>query len=102
MGKRDKRLDWLTTGLLILVPIILSLQDTIMGSIPPQYGVIAALVFGALSQIFTEGRVQSVKDKYKQIEAWTVNDISVLYDLLQKNIITKEEFEEKKNQLLGL
>lgn len=102
MGKKDKNMDYLTTALLVIVPSILIIQDNIIQAVPPEYAVLATFIFGIISQIFTNGRVDSVKEKYRQIEAWTINDISILYDLVQKNIISKEQFEEKKNQLLGL
>jgi hypothetical protein len=102
LGKRDKRLDWLTTALMILVPSILIIQDNLIQAVPPEYAVLATFIFGLISQIFTEGRVQSVKDKYKRIETWSVDDISTLYDLKEKKVITEEEFQEKKDQLLNL
>ncbi|OPY23110.1 MAG: hypothetical protein A4E27_01594 [Methanobacterium sp. PtaU1.Bin242] len=102
MGKRDKYIDWLTTFILFLIPVILTYQESIIQFVPKEYLYIVSGIFAILSQIGTEGRVQSVKEKYKQIENWTVNDILVLETLKSKQIITQTQFDEKKDELLGL
>lgn len=102
MGKRDKYIDWLTTFILFLIPVILTYQESIIQFVPKEYLYIVSGIFAILSQIGTEGRVQSVKEKYKQIENWTVNDILVLETLKSKKIITQTQFDEKKDELLGL
>ena len=102
MGKRDKYIDWLTTFILFLIPVILTYQESIIQFVPKEYLYIVSGIFAILSQIGTEGRVQSVKEKYKQIENWTVNDILVLETLKTKKIITQTQFDEKKDELLGL
>lgn len=102
MGKRDKYIDWLTTFILFLIPVILTYQESIIQFVPKEYLYIVSGIFAILSQIGTEGRVQSVKEKYKQIENWTLNDILVLETLKSKQIITQTQFDEKKDELLGL
>lgn len=102
MGKRDKYIDWLTTFILFLIPVILTYQESIIQFVPKEYLYIVSIIFAILSQIGTEGRVQSVKEKYKQIENWTVNDILVLETLKTKKLITQTQFDEKKDELLGL
>lgn len=102
MGKRDKYIDWLTTFILFLIPVILTYQESIIQFVPKEYLYIVSGIFAILSQIGTEGRVQSVKEKYKQIENWTLNDILVLETLKSKKIITQTQFDEKKDELLGL
>ena len=102
LGKRDKYIDWLTTFILFLIPVILTYQESIIQFVPKEYLYIVSGIFAILSQIGTEGRVQSVKEKYKQIENWTLNDILVLETLKSKQIITQTQFDEKKDELLGL
>jgi hypothetical protein len=102
LGKRDKYIDWLTTFILFLVPVVLTFQESIIQFVPKEYLVVVSGIFAILSQIGTEGRVQSVKEKYRQIENWTVNDILVLESLKNKKLITQEQFNDKKDELLGI
>lgn len=102
LGKRDKYIDWLTTVILFLVPILLVFQDSILQLVPKELLGAVSIIFALLSQFGTEGRVQSVKNKYRQIENWTVNDVLVLEELKNKKLITKEQFMAKKDALLGI
>jgi len=70
--------------------------------VPKEWLFLATGIFAILSQIGTEGRVQSIKQKYKQIENWTINDILVLETLKTQKVITEEQFDKKKDELLGL
>jgi hypothetical protein len=102
LGKRDKYIDWLTTAIFLLVPIVLVFQENILQIVPKELLGAVSIIFALLSQFGTEGRVQSVKNKYRQIENWTVNDILILEELKNKKLMTQEQFSKKKDELLGI
>jgi len=60
---RQQITQWLTTGLLAMVPIVVAYQSDIMAQIPPQYAVIAAIGFAALVQAASGARVRAAKDR---------------------------------------
>lgn len=48
--EKSKAIDYATTLLLMAVPVILSMQPQIMAIVPPQYTILATIIFGVLSQ----------------------------------------------------
>lgn len=57
--KRWQIYDYITTGILIFGPLILSYQATIMGYIPAWAAGFGTISFGLLSQFITEKRVDN-------------------------------------------
>lgn len=60
---RKQILDYLTTGLLASIPIIVVCQPQIMAGIPVQYTVIATIGFAILSQFAANDRVKAASAK---------------------------------------
>ncbi len=66
-----RNIDYLTTILLALIPVILYLKDTIILYVPPAYLILAVLIFAVLSQLAAE---QRVKDAVEEVQRWKIFD----------------------------
>lgn len=56
--------DYLTTIFLMAIPVIVALQDQIMLYVPPEYAIVATIIFGILSQVVANMRVADAKERY--------------------------------------